>query len=269
MNKLLILSLLVSLSTLYFGQINWTYSKTDAVEMAQKEGKVIVMDFWAIWCGPCKQMDTKLWDTPEIAAVSDKFIAYKVDVDSDRTTPMQYKLQGIPRVIIITPSGQTLWDRTGFGTPTEFVEVLTNLPDDISDIIAADQSLEENKTVDNYFQAGMSYQALAQNTNHNEIKSKLLSTKIQKEISEGRLVKEDETKLLDLLNSRFIHGEKTMNSSLKLLKYSYVFLCNSSIVIYFSKLFQALLPLTSLPSLSIEAIKRAIDYYVKKKSNNN
>lgn len=143
--------------------------------MAQKEGKVIVMDFWAIWCGPCKQMDTKLWDTPEIAAVSDKFIAYKVDVDSDRTTPMQYKLQGIPRVIIITPSGQTLWDRTGFGTPTEFVEVLTNLPDDISDIIAADQSLEENKTVDNYFQAGMSYQALAQNTNHNEIKSKLLS----------------------------------------------------------------------------------------------
>lgn len=173
MKKLLILSLLVSLSTLSFGQINWTYSKTDAVEMAQKEGKVVVMDFWAIWCGPCKQMDTKLWDTPEIAAVSDKFIAYKVDVDSDRTTPMQYKLQGIPRVIIITPSGQTLWDRTGFGTPTEFVEVLTNLPDDISDIIAADQSLEENKTVDNYFQAGMSYQALAQNTNHNEIKSKL------------------------------------------------------------------------------------------------
>jgi len=45
-----------------------------------------------------------------------------------------------------------------------------------------------------------------------------LSTKIQKEISEGRLVKEDETKLLDLLNSRFIHGEKTMNSSLKLLR---------------------------------------------------
>ena len=45
-----------------------------------------------------------------------------------------------------------------------------------------------------------------------------LATKIQKEISDGRLVKDDEAKLLSLLESRFIHGEKTMNSSLKLLR---------------------------------------------------
>lgn len=175
MKKILTLTFLIAFSTFSFGQINWTYSKSDAVELAQKEGKVIVMDFWAIWCGPCKQMDTKLWDNPEVTAVSDKFVAYKVDVDSDRTTPMQYKIQGIPRVIIITPSGQVLWDRTGFGTAVEYIEVLKNLPDDISDIIAADQALEEDKTEEAYFDAGMSYQALAQNTDHNEVKSKLLS----------------------------------------------------------------------------------------------
>ena len=45
-----------------------------AEKLANATGKLIVMDFWAIWCGPCKTMDSKLWETEAMNEVKDKFV---------------------------------------------------------------------------------------------------------------------------------------------------------------------------------------------------
>ncbi|MGD8244671.1 MAG: thioredoxin [Anaerolineae bacterium] len=63
-----------------------------------KADKPTLVDFWAAWCGPCKMVAPVV---EEIAAELDgKIHVAKMDVDSNRQTPMQYGIQGIPTLIL-------------------------------------------------------------------------------------------------------------------------------------------------------------------------
>jgi thioredoxin 1 len=71
-----------------------------------KSSKPIVVDFWAEWCGPCKQLGPTV---EEVAGeYSDQIKVCKMDVDASRDIAAKYGIRSIPTLIIFKegePSG--------------------------------------------------------------------------------------------------------------------------------------------------------------------
>ncbi|BCX46106.1 TlpA-like family protein [Haloferula helveola] len=121
---------------------NWINS--DAKTLADLKGKVVVLDFWATWCGPCiasiphtNEMMEKYGDDVVIigvchprgaekmkAMVESKKIQYPVAVDTDGAAAKAYAVNGFPDYYIIGRDGKVLLADCGNGNVEKAIDAL-------------------------------------------------------------------------------------------------------------------------------------------------
>jgi thiol:disulfide interchange protein DsbD len=86
----------------------WTNSLAAGLEQAEREGKPVLIDFWATWCKNCLTMDQTTLQDPEVAAALDgyvkvKFQAEDLDAEPARSALKHFNAVGLPTYAIIKP----------------------------------------------------------------------------------------------------------------------------------------------------------------------
>jgi len=84
---------------------------------------LVLVDFWAAWCGPCKRLAPELEMIEEEMRANQSVKFAKLDVDANQELSEKYQIRGIPNVIIFK-NGQPVQQIVGLNLRSVYKEAI-------------------------------------------------------------------------------------------------------------------------------------------------
>jgi len=98
-------------------EIEWAKSFDEAMKSAKQSGKLVMVDVFATWCGPCKMLDKQTYGDAKVVAFAKKnFVSVKVDADTDEGKKVgeKYQVSALPTILLLDAEGDVQWKTVGF-----------------------------------------------------------------------------------------------------------------------------------------------------------
>lgn len=88
------------------------------------EEKLVLIDFWATWCGPCQMIAPVIEDIAN--SQKDKVKVCKVNVDDEQELAIKYGVMSIPTLLFMK-NGEPIKTVVGFHSKSELEEIISSL----------------------------------------------------------------------------------------------------------------------------------------------
>lgn len=85
--------------------------------------ELVLVDFFADWCGPCKMMSPILQEVKTIIKEDAKII--KINVDTHQDLASHFMVRGVPTLMLFK-SGKMLWRQSGVLSAKDLVDLIKN-----------------------------------------------------------------------------------------------------------------------------------------------
>ena len=105
-------------------EIVWEETFEGAMQRARAEGKPILIDFYADWCGPCKEMDARVYPDGNVIAQSQNWVTVKVNGEKRPDVMQAYGVSGYPTLLFAESNGKPVASTTGYMDAPQLVQTM-------------------------------------------------------------------------------------------------------------------------------------------------
>jgi thioredoxin 1 len=88
-----------------------------------QDNRPVVIDFHALWCGPCKVQSPILKEVAN--ELGDRIRVIKIDVDRNSEIARRYNIQGVPTLMVFK-NGEIKYKQSGVHSKSQLINIITN-----------------------------------------------------------------------------------------------------------------------------------------------
>ena len=114
--------------------IKWGNNLDSALTLASNSNKLIMIDFMAEWCPPCKEMDKITFSNTNIIKKSNEFIPVRIDVDKQKDIAEEYNGNarkyggiGIPNILFLDKEKNIIRQIVGFHNVDQLIAIMDSV----------------------------------------------------------------------------------------------------------------------------------------------